>query len=103
MASCSSFIARLIIWIEHCKYAYFVKLFVLHLSGECDRFSETTYDVVFPNGTTKVTFPINITNDDIYEGDESFTLQIQGGLPNLVTLGEPSIATVVIQEDEDSK
>ena len=78
-------------------------LYYMCLAEECDRFSETTFDVIFPNGTTTVTFLINITDDDIYEGDESFTLQIQDSLPNLVTLGEPSIATVVIQEDENSK
>ena len=78
-------------------------LYYMHFAEECDQFSETTYDVIFPNGTTTVTFFINITNDDIYEGDESFTLQIQDSLPTLVTLGEPNIATVVIQEDEDSE
>ena len=78
-------------------------LYYTYLVEECDQFSETTYEVIFSNGTTTVTFSINITNDDIYEGDESFTLQIQDSLPALVTLGEPNIATVIIQEDEDSK
>ena len=75
----------------------------MFLAEECDRFSASSIDVIILNGTTRQTFPINITNDDVYEGDESFTLEIQDSLPTRVTLGETSTATVVIQEDEDSK
>ena len=76
----------------------------MFLAEECDRFSATSIEVIILNGTTRQTFPINITNDDVYEGDESFTLEIQDSLPNLVTLDQTSsTATVVIQEDEDSK
>ena len=56
---------------------------------------------MIPNGTTKVTFPINITDDDVYEGDESFTLAIDRNLPNLVNLGTTYRATVLIKDDEN--
>jgi len=70
---------------------------------ECDQFRATPFDVNFPNGTTLATFSINIINDDIYEEDETFTLDILNSFPSFVVLGDPSTATVVIQEDEDRK
>ena len=69
----------------------------------CDEFSAETYTVTFANGTTSEILPINITDDGIYEGDESFTLEIQDGLQDLVSLGTTRTATVVIEEDEESK
>ena len=77
--------------------------YVCLLNIECDQFNAETYEVFIRNGTTTRTISINITNDDIYEGDESFTLQIDSSLPDLVTLGQQNTATVVIQEDEKRK
>ena len=73
------------------------------LTGECDSFQPGPFEVHFPNGTTRVKFPINLTDDDVYEGDESFTLAIVNNLPNLVVLGTPYRATVVVRDDEKSK
>ena len=68
---------------------------------ECDEFNPVSLDVHFPNGTTIVRFPINVTtNDDIYEGDESFTLEIVDPGVNHVVVGEPNTAKIVITDDE---
>ena len=75
----------------------------LYPTVSCDRFSAQIYTVTIVNGTASETLAIDITDDGIYEGDESFTLEIQDNLQNLVTLGRISTATVVIEEDEDSK
>ena len=46
---------------------------------------------------TRVAFDIPITNDTIYEGNESFTLTIRGNsLPSRVSRGNPGKATVTI-------
>ena len=76
---------------------------ILHPTVSCDRFSAATYTVTIVSGTTSAVLPIEIADDGIYEGDESFTLEILNSLQNLVTLGRISTATVVIEEDEDSK
>ena len=75
----------------------------MYFTGECDNFQSGPFEVLFPNGTTTVKFPINITDDDVYEGDESFTLVIDDSLPDLVVLGTPYRATVVVKDDERSK
>ena len=75
----------------------------IFLTGECDKFQPGPFEVHFPNGTTKVTFPINIIDDDVYEDDESFTLAIVDNLPDLVVRGTPYRATVVVRDDENSK
>ena len=61
------------------------------------------FEVIFPNGTTTVTFPVNITDDDVYEEYESFDLVISNNLPNLVNLGYPNRAAIVIVDDEKRK
>ena len=75
-------------------------MYVPYLTGECDKFWSRSFDVLFPNGTTEVTFPIAIIDDDIYERDESFTLVIDRNLPSLVNLGTTYRATVFIHDDE---
>ena len=61
------------------------------------------YTVTFPAGQTTATFNISINDDDIGEGDESFTLTInETSLPTNVTCGIFGEATVTIVND-DSK
>ena len=48
---------------------------------------------------TEVSFNISITNDNIVEGNENFTLSI---VPSILQVGKPSQAVVTIIED-DSK
>ena len=78
-------------------------IIILYPTVSCDRFSAETYSVTFVNGTTSEILLIEITDDGIYEGDESFTLQIQDSFQDLVTLGSISTTTVVVEEDEAGK
>ena len=78
----------------------YLDLLITQLAGECGTFRAGSFDILFPNGTTEVKFPINIPDDDIYEGDESFTLVIDNNLPSLVNLGTHDRATVFIRDDE---
>ena len=57
----------------------------------------------FPSGTTTVNFTINITDDDFYEGDESFNLTIADNLPDQVFPNELSRTTIIIRDDEESE
>ena len=60
------------------------------------------YTVTFPAGSTTATFNVPITEDMILEGLENFMLTINETLPDGVTRGTPSEATVTIV-DNDSK
>ena len=53
--------------------------------------------VKFPAGTTSVLLNISIINDDVFEGNESFTLSFRENLlPDYVLPGENYTATVTI-------
>ena len=57
--------------------------------------------VTFPAGENQVKFVISITNDDVVENNESFTLSINpSSLPLGVTVGDPSQTTVTIIDDD---
>ena len=59
------------------------------------------YTVTFPAGMTSVPFNVSINNDDIFEGNEDFTLTIDpSSLPGDVNVGNPSQATVTIVDDD---
>ena len=59
------------------------------------------YTVTFPAGETSVSFDVPITNDNILEGDETFTVAVDpSSLPNDVEVGDPSSATVTIVNDD---
>ena len=48
-----------------------------------------------------VLFNISITNDDIYEGNETFNLVVNvTSLPLNVTVGDPNQATITIFNDD---
>ena len=49
---------------------------------------------------TSVPFDIPITDDIIFEGNESFTLTIDPSLPTFVSVGTPDEATVTIVDDD---
>ena len=60
-----------------------------------------SYSVVFHAGMTTVSFNISIHDDDIFEGSESFILDINANtLPDSVTADEPSQATIMIVDDD---
>ena len=61
------------------------------------------YPVIFPAGSTKESFSIPITDDDIFENDETFflTLVIPQPAQDIgVMRGVPFMATVTIINDE---
>ena len=58
------------------------------------------YTVTFPAGVTSASFSIPINNDTILEGNENFMLTINQTLPDGVTRGTPSEATVTIVDDD---
>ena len=70
---------------------------------ECDLPSSSwAFEVNFPNGTTTVKFPVNITDDDLYEGDEEFNLGILYTLPDHVVRGDNIRSRITISDDEKS-
>ena len=72
--------------------------------GECDNFPSQTFEAHFPAGTTTVQIPFNITDDDVYEDDESFGLRInRNRLPRYAYIGHPGTVRVIIRDDEESK
>ena len=59
------------------------------------------YSVTIPAGETNPSFMIPITDDDMYEGDESFQLTIDtNSLPDGVIPGDPARAEVTIRNDD---
>ena len=58
------------------------------------------YTVTFPAGITIASFDVPITDDMILEINENFMLAINSSLPNGVTIGAPSDATVIIVDDD---
>ena len=71
--------------------------------GMCD-YGSGRHSVTFPAGVTRVSFNINITDDDLFEGPEAFNLAfVSSSLPSNVLLGYPTRATVTIVDDEERK
>ena len=58
------------------------------------------YTVTIPAGQTTATFNVPINDDMILEGDENFMLTIDETLPDGVTRGDPSKATVTIVDND---
>ena len=58
------------------------------------------YTVTFPAGQTTASFNVLITADNVFEGNENFTLTIDSSsLPTGLTVGDPGQATVIITEE----
>ena len=61
------------------------------------------YNVIFPTGNTSVSFDVPITNDNILESNETFSLNIiSSSVPDQVIIGNPRQSAVTIV-DNDSK
>ena len=58
------------------------------------------YTVTFSAGSTTATFNVPINDDMILEGNENFMLTINETLPDGVSRGTPSEATVTIVDDD---
>ena len=62
------------------------------------------YTVTIPAGQTTATFNVPITDDNILEGNENFTLTINtSSLSNGVTRDDLNQATVTIVDNDDRK
>ena len=73
----------------------------VHLIAEDDFTGSGPFYVTFPARDKQVIFVISITNDDIVENTESFTLSINpSSLPQGVTVSDPSQTTVTIIDDD---
>ena len=73
----------------------------VHLIAEDDFTGSGPFYVTFPAEENQVKFDISITNDDVVENNESFTLSINpSSLPLGVTVGDPSQTTVTIIDDD---
>lgn len=74
----------------------------IHLTEDCDNYQLGPFEATFPMGKTSAIVTINVTDDDVYEENESFELSIvNSNPPNLVILGDQVTAKVVIEEDEE--
>ena len=59
------------------------------------------YTVIIPAGMASVFFNVSIINDEIYEGNETFSLVVNvTSLPLNVTVGDPNQATVTVFNDD---
>ena len=57
--------------------------------------------MMFPAESTSVPFDVNITNDDILEGNETFSLNIiPSSVPDRVIMGNPRLSEVTIVDND---
>ena len=77
-------------------------IYVWHgLTGKLDYKSEKR-NVTFLAGTVFAKFDVKIANDDIFEGNETFSLHITPlSLHSQITRGIPLTAIVTIVDDEE--
>ena len=67
------------------------------ITKDADDYNSGPYIVMITAGKINATLDIQIINDTIHEGSESFTLTImKTSLPSRVSRGSPSMATVTI-------
>ena len=58
------------------------------------------YTVMFNAGETSKSFQLPITDDDVFEGNEHFSLTIKSTSPSVVSIGDPNQANVTILDDD---
>ena len=58
------------------------------------------YSVIFPAGVISVSFNISINDDNIFEEDGNFTLNISSSLPTGIMAGNSGQATVTIVDND---
>ena len=72
------------------------------LVGGCD-FDPKPYAVHIKPGDTQAYFDVNINDDDIYEGTESFSIAINSFLPDHVRRCGTYSSVITILDDERGK
>ena len=76
---------------------------IIKITGGSDYVSGP-FNVTIFAGQTNVSFPVPITNDDIYEQNEEFILTIdQSSTLSGVLIGSSNTTTVVIMDKSDCK
>ena len=74
---------------------------IIILTGGDIDYSSGPFFVTFPARVTRVSFVVVISNDNILEGDEKFSLVIDpSSLPAGVTVSNPALAAVTIYDDD---
>ena len=64
-------------------------------------YNSETFTVKFNAGITRAPFNVAIKEDELFEGNENFTLSIKSSsLPSRVTVTNPKQATVTIVDNE---
>ena len=59
------------------------------------------YFITLPAGVMSIPFNVSITDDNVFEGNESFMLAINlSSLPSDVTVGNPGQTTVTIVDND---
>ena len=77
----------------------YICMYIYYYIGE--DYEPGPYDVIIPAEMTTVLFNITITNDDVYEGNETFNLVVNvSSLSSNVTVGDISQATITIMNDD---
>ena len=68
-----------------------------NFTGRGIDYTSGRYNITITAGKTAAILSISIVNDTVHEGNESFALLIMNNqLPNRVSRGSPSMATVTI-------
>ena len=72
-----------------------------HITGGGVDYDSGPYTVTFPARVTSVPFKVSLYDDNILEENENFVLTInQSSLPSGVTIGNPSMTTVTIVDND---
>ena len=70
-------------------------------SCEGNDYTSGPYNVMFPAGSTSVLFDVNITNDDIVESNETFSVSIiPSSVSDQVIMGNPRQSAVTIVDND---
>ena len=64
-------------------------------------YSFQSYNVKFDVGVTRVSFNVSVHDDNIFEGNETFNLNINpSSLPSSITIGDHGQTIVTIVNDD---
>ena len=84
---------------EGTKIKYLLDVNLLKFVAEDVDYDFGLYNITFLAGETRATFNVTVIDDNIFEDNEKFILNIKP-LSNIVTVGEPSRATVTIVDND---
>ena len=89
---------QLLVWIK----CYYTTIMILY--NYCNfvgvDYNSGNYTVEIPARTSVVRFNVSITDDNVFEGNENFTLTLTVPLSTGILVGEPRQTTVIIIDDD---